>query len=130
MNKKTILGCLLLLSFGCTAPKGDVGPKGLTGATGDNGVAGQSGPAGIKGISGDIGPQGATGAKGDSGTSGKFTSYSTGWKPIDWTLESSTNQRHVFSFTYNDDKITDQVLNKSLSETYLNSALKNVQVKF
>ncbi len=130
MNKKAILGCLLLLTFGCTAPKGDVGPKGVTGATGDTGVAGQSGSTGVKGVTGDVGLQGATGVKGDVGVSGKLTSYSTGWKAVDWTLESSTNQRHVYSYTYIDDKITDQALNKSLNETYLSSVAKNVQVKF
>lgn len=131
--KKIILSCLIITLYACTPEQGDVGPKGAKGPTGDQGLAGQNGPQGPKGDTGATGVVGPQGPKGDTGATGTYTGYSTGWQPVEWQLASdntvSGKRTLKYSTVYQDSKITDNMLNKSIYQIFANSTTKNVQLK-
>ncbi len=130
--KKIVLSCLIIFVFACKGEKGEVGPKGLKGPTGDTGIAGQNGPQGAKGdtgLTGGIGPQGA---KGNTGPAGSFNGYNTGWQASNWVLTSdatSNGKRTLsYSFVYQNEKITEAMLNKSIYQVFASSTTKKVNV--
>lgn len=124
---------LLLLTLSCSGDKGDVGPAGLKGATGDAGAAGQNGPTGDKGAIGIVGQTGSAGPKGNQGTPGTYLNYSTGWKTLNWELDSDEmdGQKRVltFSYDYEDPKITEKIVKDGVYEVYLFSAKQQESMK-
>jgi hypothetical protein len=122
-TKLSLLVCVLLIWFaackdGQPGPQGPQGPQGAAGAAGPKGVAGE---------------KGAPGNKGATGTSGVYRSFQSGWKDVVWVADadkSNATGRNAVSFNFTDAKITKEMIDNGITDIYLNSILKNANIKF
>jgi hypothetical protein len=100
---------------------GEPGPQGPVGQQGGVGIVGNKGPSGDKGPTGDKGP---------SGTSAVYNTLQTGWVDAVWVKDSlSQGTLEVFSVTYKEAKITENVIQNRFRDIYLSSSQKKKHIK-